>query len=97
MKRTTIVAAAAVIVLVMSALPAAAGHDHYIVTPNGECHQVAAGQTSIDDSSHGGHHRFHDNVHTGAAAPDNKTLGHGYAKAEVYKDTPTSPAPRICS
>ena len=45
----------------MSALPAQAGHDHYIVTPNGACHQVAAGQTSIDDPSHGGYHRFHDN------------------------------------
>jgi hypothetical protein len=93
MRRTVIVAAAAVFVLVISALPAAAGHDHYIVTPNGECRQAAAGQTSIDDPSHGGYHQFHDHVHTGAAAPDNRTLGHGHAAVEVYK---AAHAPNIC-
>lgn len=92
MKRTVVLAAVAWSLLVLSASPASAGHDHYIVTPNGECHQVAAGQTSIEDPSHGGYHQFHDHVHTGAAAPDNKTLGHGHAAAHVYKaaDAPDS-------
>jgi hypothetical protein len=88
---TTFALAAAVVAL--SAAPALAAHDHYIVTPNGECHQVAQGQTSIDDPGRGGYHRFHDNVHTGAAAPDNKTLGHGHAAVEVYK---SADAPDIC-
>ncbi len=29
-------------------------------------------QTSIDDSDHGGHHRFHDNVHTGTPGTDGR-------------------------
>jgi len=85
--------ALAVGMVASSAAPALAGHDHYIVTPNGRCHQVATGQTSIDDESHGGFHKFHDHVHTGAAAPDNRTLGHGSAAVEVYK---SADAPRIC-
>lgn len=92
-KRLAAVAAAAMFVVAFGAGPAVAGHDHYIVTPNGECHQVAQGQTSIDDPSHGGYHQFHDHVHTGAAAPDNKTLGHGHAAVEVYK---AADAPGIC-
>ena len=35
-------------------------------TPNGKCHQVAKGQTSINNPDHGGYHRFHVNVHQGA-------------------------------
>ena len=93
MKRMFVLTVAVLSLLAMSALPAAASHDHYIVTPNGECHQVASGQTSIDDPSHGGYHQFHDHVHTGAAAPDNKTLGHGHAAAQVYK---AADAPDIC-
>lgn len=84
-RRNAIVALMALTVIVVSALPAAASHDHYIATPNGNCHQVASGQTSIGDPTAGGYHRFHDSVHTGAAAPDNKTLGHGHAVVEVYK------------
>ncbi len=48
--------------------PAGAAHPHYVVTPNGECHAVADGQTSIDDEDHGGYHRFHHNVHLHAGA-----------------------------
>lgn len=88
----TVVASTAALVA-LSAAPALAGHDHYVVTPNGQCHQVASGQTSITDETHGGYHRFHDNVHTGAAAPDNKTLGHGHGAVEVYK---SADAPSIC-
>jgi hypothetical protein len=92
-RRFVATAASAAIAITLFAAPALAGHDHYIVTPNGQCHQVAQGQTAIDDVSHGGFHRFHDNVHTGAAAPDNKTLGHGHAAVEVYK---AADAPAIC-
>lgn len=92
-KRVAAMAATTAVALVVSAAPVMAGHDHYVVTPNGECHQVAAGQTSIDDANHGGYHQFHFNVHTGAAAPDNKTLGHGNAAVEVYKG---AGAPAIC-
>jgi hypothetical protein len=86
-------AALAAALVVTSAAPALAGHDHYIVTPNGRCHQVAAGQTSITDKTHGGYHQFHVHVHTGAAATDNRTLGHGHAAVEVYKG---ADAPSIC-
>lgn len=93
--RHRILAAAtlATALVVGSATPALAGHDHYVVTPNGRCHQVASGQTSIDDETHGGYHQFHAHVHTGAAAPDNRTLGHGHAAVEVYK---AADAPDIC-
>jgi hypothetical protein len=93
LRRIGLTAAATVLALVVGALPASAGHDHYIVTPNGRCHQVASGQTSIDDAAHGGYHKFHVNVHTGAAAPDNETLGHGNARVKVYK---SDFAPAIC-
>ena len=76
-----------------SAAPALAAHDHYVVTPNGRCHQVAAGQTSIDDNSHGGYHQFHAHVHTGATGPDNRTLGHGSAVVEIFK---AADAPSDC-
>ncbi|MBT8164686.1 MAG: hypothetical protein HKO63_03475 [Acidimicrobiia bacterium] len=95
-RRLLAVAASIATTMAMSAAPALAAHDHYIVTPNGQCHQVAPGQTAIADESHGGHHRFHDNVHIGATARYNKTLGHGNARVEVYKNTADSPAPAIC-
>jgi hypothetical protein len=72
-------------------LPSAAyaGHDHFVVTPNGSCHQVALGQTAIDDPEHGGYHRFHENVHLGATesdtAPD--TFGDGSSRVSVYRDS----------
>lgn len=94
-RRLLAVAASTAIVFALSAAPAYAAHDHYIVTPNGQCHQVASGQTSIADPTHGGYHRFHVNVHTGAAGGmgNNETLGHGQAAVKVYRDTG---APDIC-
>lgn len=92
-RRILITATLAAALAVSTAAPALAGHDHYVVTPNGRCHQVAAGQTSIDEESHGGFHQFHMHVHTGAAAPDNRTLGHGNGAVEVYK---AADAPDIC-
>lgn len=66
-----------------------AGHEHYIVTPNGRCHQVAQGQTSIDDPAHGGYHRYHVNVHGGATGGTTGApfeLGDGHSRVSVYKD-----------
>lgn len=71
-----------------------AGHDHYIVTPNGKCHQVARGQTAIDDPEHGGRHRYHDNVHagaTGGTTGEPHELGDGHARVVVYKDSCSAP------
>ncbi len=59
---------------------------HYVITPNGNCHQVALGQTALSSTS-GGYHQFHTHVHVGATqstiAPDN--LGDGHAVVKVYK------------
>ena len=44
---------------------ASAGHEHFLVTPGTCVEDIAGGQTSIGDASHGGYHQFHDNVHTG--------------------------------
>lgn len=81
--------------LAVGAVPASAGHDHYVMTPNGKCHQVAAGQTGITDTGHGGYHQYHEHVHIGATEsvenPD--TLGDGNAEVEVFK---AGPAPAVC-
>lgn len=71
--------------------PAFAGHVHYVMTPNGACHQVGSGQTSIEDVDHGGYHQFHDHVHIGATGDDH--LGNGHAAVAVYK---AGPAPAVC-
>lgn len=83
--------------IALTALPASAAHTHYVATPNGECHQVAAGQTSISDPAHSGYHQYHEHVHLGATgdpgtAGDNN-LGQGRAQVQVYKE---GPAPAVC-
>ena len=82
MLATAVVAA----LLTVPAAPVLADHDHYVATPNGGCHQVAAGQTAISDSDHGGYHRFHFNVHFGATDDSNRVLGKGNSVVEVYRD-----------
>lgn len=70
-----------------------AAHPHFMVTPNGRCHQVARGQTAISNPERGGFHRFHENVHLGAteSASNPDALGDGQSKVRVYKDRcPTS-------
>ena len=81
--------------IIASGTIALAGHDHYVLTPNGKCHQVAAGQTAIDDPGHGGRHRYHANVHIGAtqSATQDDNLGDGPAATAVYK---AGPAPKVC-
>jgi len=83
---TGIVVAAGV---TLSAGTANAAHDHFIVTPNGDCHQVASGQTAISDPDHGGFHKFHDKVHAGATGGDTGApfeLGDGHSRVLLYKD-----------
>jgi hypothetical protein len=86
------IAAASVIA---SGTVALAGHDHYVLTPNGRCHQVARGQTAVNDPGHGGYHRYHANVHIGAteSATHDDHLGDGHAATAVYK---AGPAPAAC-
>ncbi len=97
-KRVLIAGAIAVAGLAIGATPAAADHDHYVLTPNGKCHQVAAGQTGIADAGHGGFHKFHVNVHVGATEtpdrdPNPDSLGDGKANVQVFK---AGPAPAVC-
>jgi hypothetical protein len=77
--------------------PALAGHVHYVMTPNGQCHQVASGQTAIADADHGGFHQFHDHVHLGATGnaetAGDDYLGKGSAAVALYKE---GPAPAVC-
>ncbi len=77
-----------------SAGSAYAGHDHFVVTPNGNCHQVARGQTAINNSAHGGYHQYHDHVHrdaTGGTTGAPFGLGDGHSVVVVYKDDCSAP------
>ncbi|MDP8992585.1 MAG: hypothetical protein M3N31_05980 [Actinomycetota bacterium] len=87
MSRRRIVAglAAAAGAVTLMAGPAEAEHDHYVVTPNGRCHQVARGQTAIAPG-HGGYHRYHHKVHLGATGSTG-TLGDGRSRVKVYKES----------
>lgn len=86
-RRYLSVATMTVGVVGLAAAPAQADHDHFLVTPNGQCHQVAQGQTRIADPDHGGHHRYHHNVHLGAteSTVNPNTLGDGQGQVSVYK------------
>ena len=62
-----------VAVLALPATPALAGHGHFVVIEaTGTCQYIGHGQTSIADADHGGHHRIHDNVHTGTPGTDGR-------------------------
>lgn len=89
MRTRKLVAAAAMVsgVVTFTAGTASAGHDHFVVTPNEKCHQVAQGQTARTDPDHGGH-KYHHNVHVGATessiAPNN--LGDGHSQVAIFRD-----------
>ena len=86
-RRILAVVAVAGVFGVLGTGPAWAAHDHFIVTPAG-CHQVAQGQTGIQDATHGGYHRYHVKVHLAATdsttSPDN--LGDGHSPVQIFKD-----------
>ena len=88
LKKLCVVVGVASGAVTLSVGSAYAGHDHFVVTPNGNCHQVAQGQTAIRETAHGGYHQFHDHVHYGATdgpgAP--VELGDGHSQVAVYKD-----------
>ena len=96
-RRRALTVAGVALTATMLGGPAMADHVHYVLTPSGNCHAVASGQTSIADPDHGGFHQFHDHVHlgatgaTGTAGDDH--LGMGHAAAAVYKQ---GPAPVVC-
>ena len=88
MKRLLVVLAMALLLaamMVAMAAPAFAAHDHYLVTPGNCVEDIARGQTS--QTSGGGAHKFHDNVHLGT--PGMFALGtagvEGKAPVDVYK------------
>jgi hypothetical protein len=56
---------AALLLLVALALPASAGHSHWLQTPGTCVVDIASGQTSLTEG--GGFHQFHTNVHIGTA------------------------------
>ena len=86
MRRRIVVAVLSMVLVVVTAGPAFATHDHFVRTPNGNCHQVAQGQTA-KDAGDGGYHKYHDNVHKGAAdiTPGDTLgfLGHGHSGVHV--------------
>ena len=88
-KKGLVVAAVVSGAVTFAAGAAYAGHDHFVVTPNGNCHQVARGQTAISDSAHGGYHQYHLHVHFGATGGSGGApieLGDGNSVVAVYKD-----------
>lgn len=82
MRRRIVVAVLSMVLGVVTAGPAFATHDHFVRTPNGNCHQVAQGQTAKGPGD-GGYHKYHDNVHKGAAAVPSGFLGHGNSGVHV--------------
>ncbi len=87
-KRIILMATVALVMaamMVAMAMPAFAAHDHYLVTPGNCVEDIASGQTS--QTSGGGAHKFHDNVHLGT--PGMFALGtlnvEGKAPVDVYK------------
>lgn len=66
--------------LVLGSASTSAHHSHYVIIDNPAtghrtCQYVGHGQTSIDGAHHGGHHRIHDNVHTGTPGTDDHGTG----------------------
>lgn len=96
LRRRALTIAGVALTTTMVGGPAMAGHVHYVLTPNGDCHVVASGQTSIAEDDPGGH-KFHDNVHLGATGEAGTAgddfLGMGRAAVAVYKE---GPAPKVC-
>ncbi len=69
-----LVTVAAMMVATMAvAGPALAGHPHYLVTPGTCVDDIASGQTS--QTSGGGAHQFHENVHVDPDSGEEATPG----------------------
>jgi hypothetical protein len=84
MKKVKRVLFLSLIVSAISATPAFAAHEHYLVTPGHTVCDIGSGQTSIEDSNHGGYHQFHENVHLGK--PGSFAFNKG-GQVSVFKGT----------
>ena len=73
----------AAMLAVVTAGPAAANHDHYVVTPGTCVEDIARGQTA-KSAGEGGYHTFHDNVHMGT--PGTKAFANANNPVAVYKN-----------
>ncbi len=69
----------------LGATTASAAHDHYLLTPGTCVQDIAQGQTS--QTTGGGAHQFHDNVHKGT--PGTEAFPH----TPVSVNKGTCPAP----
>ncbi len=65
------------------AAPAAASHDHYLVTPGTCVSDIARGQTAKGPGE-GGYHKFHENVHLGTSGMN--AFENENNPVAVYKD-----------
>jgi len=65
---------------------AQAGHAHWLDTPGTCVVDIGSGQTSISDSTHGGYHQFHENVHLGE--PGVHAFANPNNPVSVGKDAP---------
>ena len=80
MRRMVLVGAAVIALGVIA--PVAAGHDHYLTTPGTCVEDIGQGQTA--QTSGGGAHRFHDNIHLGQ--PGTVAFANPSNPVAVYKD-----------
>lgn len=71
------------------ATPAAAVHDHYLVTPSNCVSDIARGQTAKAPGE-GGHHKFHENVHLGM--PGTKAFANERNPVSVHRNDPVTGA-----
>ncbi len=81
------VAALMAAMMVVSALPAFASHEHYLVTPGTCVGDIASGQTSKGPGE-GGYHKFHENVHKGQPG----LVAFENPNNQVYVDKGTCPS-----
>jgi hypothetical protein len=65
------------------AAPAAASHDHYLVTPGTCVGDIARGQTTKGEGE-GGYHRYHEHVHLGM--PGMEAYANEHNPVAVYKE-----------
>jgi hypothetical protein len=89
MRRLVIAVLSVVTALALLAGPAAADHDHHLITPVGRCvtipvaHQDHAPGTSWEPGSQQGAY-FHSGVHIGATDESNRVLGKGNSRVHVF-------------
>jgi hypothetical protein len=81
MKRLTATLLASLALTLGGASPALAGHEHFLITPGICVEDIARGQTS--QTSGGGFHQFHENVHIGT--PGTFAMTQPNNPVQIYK------------